>query len=100
MERFPPNKWADIVSSVFTRAEEVVREEFSFASELAEEAHAVYTRRILGQRAAHQWLRGEPSNAEIDEYERISTLLIEGIAHPLIQLESACFWWLKSPSGY
>lgn len=100
MERFPRSKWIDIVSSVFARAEEVVREEFSFTSELAEEAQDVYTRRILGQRAAHQWLRGEPSNAEIDEYERISALLIEGIAHPLIQLESACFWWLKASSGF
>jgi len=100
MERFPKNQWSDIVSSLLAQTEEIVREEFSFASELAEEAQSMYMRRILGQRAAHQWLRGEPSNAEIDEYEQISDLLIEGIAHPLIQLESACFWWLKASDGY
>ena len=98
MERFPKDRWVEIVSSVLSRAEEHVRAEYEFTSELAEEARSVFERRILGQRAAHHWLHGEPSNAEIDEYERISELLVAGIARPLVQLESICFWWLRASS--
>lgn len=95
MERFPQDRWQETVRFSLSKAEELVREEYEFTSELAEEAQSVFDRRISGQRAANQWLRGERSNPEIDEFERISRLLIAGIEQPLFQLESVCFWWLR-----
>jgi hypothetical protein len=96
MERFPRDSWKEIIPSVLSTAEAHVRSEYEFTSELADEAHSEFERRITGQRAAHRWLSGERSSAEIDEYERISGLLVEGILKPQIKLESVCFWWLKA----
>jgi ATP-dependent helicase HepA len=95
MERFSAERWQEIVHAMLAAAEAYVREEYAFTSELADEARAVFERNITGQRAAYRWLRGEPSNAEIDEYERILDLLAVGIDKPQIRLESVCFWWLK-----
>lgn len=99
MERFPGDAWREIVRVALSAAEQQVRSEYEFTAELADEARAVFERSIAGQRAAHRWLRGELSNREIDEYERISELLIAGIAQPQIRLESVCFWWLQAADG-
>ncbi len=72
----------------------------------AEDAKVEFANRAAGWRASHLWLHHMAHGAQalddhsIEEYERISETLVEGIRHPLRQLESACFWILEgSPLG-
>jgi hypothetical protein len=88
-----------LVTRTLQIAEKELAHEFAFMQEHAEEAQTIYAQHAAGQRAAKRWLTGieDVSHVpEILEYEAISQALVAGIAKPLWQLESACFWILKA----
>jgi hypothetical protein len=96
LERLPPARWHEIVLSCLASAEAHTRSEYDFALDLADEAKENFERAIIGQRAAHLWLYGQVSSPEIDEFERITGLLVEGLSRPRIKLESVGYWWLRA----
>ena len=77
-------------------AESELQRELAFTVELAYEANSAFQQSVAGQRVAHRWLYGDdvPLPREIDEYETISQALVQGLARPRCELESACFWIL------
>lgn len=99
-EAFPPDVWKDMLARVMTVVNEKVLEDFDFTPEVAEEAAEDFERKLLGLRASRYWFNQiysettTTNNVNLEAYEQIANGLIEGIRHPLIQLESACFWWL------
>ncbi|OLE52361.1 MAG: hypothetical protein AUG51_18390 [Acidobacteria bacterium 13_1_20CM_3_53_8] len=105
-ERYHIDEWNALLESVFTTAGKTLDEELEFMADEAEDAKAEFAQRASGWRAAHLWLHHiaqdtqEMDDHAIEEYERASAALVEGIRHPLRQLESACFWILEgSPVG-
>lgn len=98
-EMYPLEEWVPLVTRTLEIAEKALADEFAFMQEHAEEAAMLYAQNAAGQRAAKRWLTGQEdvSHApEILEYEAISQALVAGIARPLWQLESVCFWILKA----
>jgi hypothetical protein len=94
----PIGEWSTILKCVYEAAEKKLHDEFEFMQELAEEAQSEFQYQSSGQRAARQFLYGGHSDlslSEIEEYDRVSKALVEGIAHPIWELESVCFWLLK-----
>jgi superfamily II DNA or RNA helicase len=98
-EKYSLGEWSTILKCVHDAAKEKLQDEFEFMQELAEEARLEFHYQSAGQRAARQFLYGENADqfslSEIAEYERVSEALIEGIAHPIWELESICFWLLQ-----
>ena len=99
---YPSDEWRARLDDVLPIAEKTIEQEFSFMDECAEEAEEEYRIAASGLRAAQYWLSSQEeldSAAEIDsveEYERISSALVEGIRYPFWRLESACFWILHN----
>lgn len=100
-ELYPIDDWKVLLENIFATAEKTLDEELEFMVDEAEDAKAEFAQRATGWKAAHLWLHhiADSGQAEdnhfIEEYEHASTALIEGIRHPLRQLESACFWILE-----
>lgn len=95
---FPLETWPDEATRLERQARGHLRDEFSFLADEAESAREIFGLRERGQRAAARWFRSEAENAvEFEAYRDISSALVEGIRNPLIRLESACFWLLRSP---
>ena len=96
-EKYPVNDWLSIIKNVYAVAEKKLLEEFEFMQELADEARTEFYYQAAGQRAAKQFLfGGNPDQIlSIEEFEKVSDSLIEGIAHPIWELESVCFWILR-----
>lgn len=100
-EDYPTDVWHVMLAELFLVAEQNLEDEFSFMVDVAKEASETFKKNASGLRAAQYWLysnRGlDPTIdlAHIDEYEKISTALVEGIQRPLWQLESVCFWVLQ-----
>jgi ATP-dependent helicase HepA len=100
-ELYPAEEWDRLLENVFVTAEKTLDEELEFMADEAEDAKVEFAHRAAGWRASHLWLQHVAHGAQalddrdIEEYERISDTLIEGIRHPLRQLESACFWILE-----
>jgi hypothetical protein len=69
--------------------------------ELAEEAQSVFEKQTAGLKAIYHWrnhyVDGLPmlTYEQIEEHKRISQALIEGIRHPVRNLESVCYWVLQ-----
>jgi superfamily II DNA/RNA helicase len=105
-EAFPTDIWEDALERVITAANTKIEGDFEFATEVAQEAAEEFERKRLGLRAAQYWFQQSYGEAnvtdaiDLDAYQQISGALIEGIRHPLIQLESACFWWLCPTDDY
>jgi ATP-dependent helicase HepA len=92
------SKWQAVLDAMFESAEKHMCQELSFMTELAEEARDAFARSASGQRAARRWLTASEDVSRADdirEYESVSDCLVEGIAQPIWQLESACFWILR-----
>lgn len=100
-EIYPLEEWNAILENVLATAEKALDEELEFMADEAEDAKAEFAQHAAGWRASHLWLHQvvhgaqAPDNLSLEEYERISEALVEGIRHPLRQLESACFWILE-----
>jgi ATP-dependent helicase HepA len=99
-DAFPTDVWEDVLENIVVAANKKLEEEFEFTEDVAQEAAEEFERKHLGLRAAQHWFQqsyGQTKSAsglDINTYEEIAEALIEGIRHPLIQLESACFWML------
>ncbi|MFL5627809.1 MAG: helicase-related protein, partial [Ktedonobacteraceae bacterium] len=96
------DSWTMQLEQVLAQAQMQLNEELDdYMDELAEEATATFERQVLGLQAASLWQRhytGEPSltsEQEIAAYQCVSNALVEGIRHPLRQLESVCYWVLQ-----
>jgi superfamily II DNA or RNA helicase len=98
-DRYPLDVWHSLLEYLLPIAESHIHDEYAFTEELAEEAKQEFAHHVAGWRAARRWLArqtGKPLDTEeIAEYERISTRLVEGLHHPIIKLESVCFWELQ-----
>lgn len=100
-EIYPLEEWNAILENVLATAEKALDEELEFMADEAEDAKAEFAQHAAGWRASQLWLHHVANNTQaldnhpIEEYERISEALVEGIRHPLRQLESACFWILE-----
>lgn len=95
---YPTLVWHELINQALEVADKYMHQEFDeMMQELADEANAEFEQNISGQRAAQRWLYGvDYDNRELEIYERIAKALVEGIAVPRFQLESACFWVLKA----
>ena len=97
---FPPERWPGDVTRLEQVARDHLAEEFSFLEDEADAAAETFAERARGWRAASRWFRAEAgAEAEIAEYEQISTALVQGIRRPSIRLESVCCWLLRPPTG-
>jgi ATP-dependent helicase HepA len=100
-EMYPIEEWNTILGNVFATAEKTLDEELEFMADEAEDAKAEFAQHATGWRASHLWFHQigssppEQDERALEEYERVSEALVEGIRHPLRQLESACFWVLE-----
>jgi len=96
------DSWTMQIEQLLAQAQMQLNEELDdYMDELAEEATATFERQVLGLQAASLWQRHythEPSlpyEQEIAAYQCVSKALVEGIRHPLRQLESVCYWVLQ-----
>lgn len=101
-ELYPLGEWHILLENIFAIAGKTLDEELEFMVDEAEDAKEEFENHTAGLRAAHLWLHNVANNdtqkldnTAIEEYERASAALVEGIRHPLRQLESACFWILE-----
>jgi hypothetical protein len=100
-EMYPIEEWNTILDDVFATAEKTLDEELEFMADEAKDAKTEFAHRAAGWRASHLWLHHvangtqELDDHSIEEYERVSEALVEGIRSPLRHLESACFWILE-----
>jgi len=101
-ESYPADTWNILLKQTFVIAHQVLSEELDeYMDEVAEEAREVFDRQILGLKAAYRWQRHYANDLsgldekEIKEYEHVSEALIAGIRHPMLQLESVCYWILQ-----
>ncbi len=101
-EKYPPERWTALLKELTEVAEAVIAEEFSFMSEVAAEAKDDFDQVVRGMRAAMEWQRQQKNVAMItnelasnENYEQISTALVDGIGRPWWRLESACFWIIE-----
>ncbi len=100
-EMYSIEEWNAILENVFATAEKKLDEELEFMADEAEDAKAEFAQHAAGWRASDLWFHHigngtrEPAEQALEEYEHVSEALIEGIRHPLRQLESACFWVLE-----
>src|SRR5690606_10802536 len=102
VEKYPPERWATLLRELTAVAEATVAEEFSFMSELAVEAKDYFGQVARGRRAAMEWQHQQKNAAMLtneltssENYEQISTALVEGISRPWWRLESVCFWIIE-----
>jgi superfamily II DNA or RNA helicase len=95
-ERYPREEWLAVVDRVMKAAGRHLDEEFAFTTELADEAREVFARHAAGYRAGRRWLTGTDVDPQIDAFDSVSDLIVQGIARPELRLESACYWWLKA----
>jgi len=104
-ELYPAEEWNGLLENIFATAQKTLDEELEFMIDEAEDAKVEFAQRAAGWRASHLWLHHiangtqELDDHPIEEYERASEALVEGIRHPLRQLESACFWILEGNPG-
>ncbi|GCE23212.1 helicase-related protein [Dictyobacter kobayashii] len=100
-QQHPPEEWSTQLNTILSIAENDLAEELAFMQDEADIAQSDFTQRAAGLRAADLWLQRasgreeQRSNPAIEEYKRTSEALVEGIRHPLHQLESVCFWRLE-----
>lgn len=96
---YPPDMWEEIVERLSQVASTAIAEAFDFTIDAAADARDTFNRQASHWRAAQRWMARELEQdldfTRIEEFERIADALAEGIAHPLIQIESACFWIIK-----
>lgn len=101
--RYRSVEWESILETVIVAAEKKIGQEFDFMPELAEDARETFEFQVSGQRAAKDFLYGKSNKfnnyCDIDDFENSSEALVEGIAHPIFELESACFWIINGDSG-
>lgn len=97
---YSPQAWHQILERVWAAAEAALQEEFSFTIDLAEEAREEFERRVAGWRAGQRWLHCNSQDREaldgLQDFEDASVALVQGLAHPTWQLESASFWHVRS----
>lgn len=101
-EKFPTEVWHDILREVFASADRVLQDDFSFLSELADEAQESFEQTERGLRAAADWYienqlipDSDAYLASIDVYRAISEALVAGLKTPRFTLESVCFWVIQ-----
>jgi len=93
---FPPDIWHAMIDACSQAAYQRVTEEFDFMQDEAKYARQTFTRYIAGERAALLWMNDglldAESQAKLDKTAQVAETLALGIEHPLIRLESVCFW--------
>jgi len=101
---YPFEEWNILLENVYETAQRTLDEELAFLEDVAMEARGEFAQRAAGLHAADLWLNRithvnrERRKSDIKEYEKIADALVEGILHPLRQLESACFWIIEGGS--
>lgn len=99
--KYPPKVWRQLVARALDVADSALKQELRSMQELANQANADFARDASGQRAANRWRNGihfQEGNREIQEFEKSSNALVQGISQPWCQLESVRFWIVK-PRG-
>jgi ATP-dependent helicase HepA len=104
-EDHPSDSWQALLASLFSTVDDILEDEFDDTmADMAEEARREFEQHVAGLRAARTWQQRYSSASdtkrllsrkEIEEYERVSVALIEGIRRPMRQLESVCYWILE-----
>jgi hypothetical protein len=101
-QNYQIEEWEALLTQTLTLAQDILSEELDeYMDEVAEEAREVFEKQAMGLRAMAHWqeqyAQEQPVfvQKESEEYEQVSAALLEGIRHPLRQLESACFWILQ-----
>jgi ATP-dependent helicase HepA len=91
---YPIDEWEPLILEVSTRAWKDVKQVF----QLDEEAE-ILRNRLVQQRnatqAVRQWLIAQRAPLDDDNnemMEKVTLALVNGLLHPLIRLESICFW--------
>jgi ATP-dependent helicase HepA len=95
---FPADQWEQTVRRILHAADGCLDAELTCMVDMAEEAAEEFARHAAGWRAARRWIAGSLDDddlSSVEEYERVSRALIEGIERPLRRLESVCFWYLQ-----
>lgn len=91
---YPLDEWESVIVDVSKRAWEDVSQVF----QLDEEAQILHDRlehQRNATRAVRQWLAAQDAPLDDDNDEmmqKVSKALVDGIRHPLIRLESICYW--------
>jgi ATP-dependent helicase HepA len=105
-EALPADIWVAVLERAIAVANAKIEEEFAFAEDVAQEAAEEFEHKLLGLRATQYWLnrsysqRNAAATMNLEVQKQISDTLTKGIRAPLIQLESACFWWLHPLSDH
>jgi SNF2 family DNA or RNA helicase len=104
-ERYPTDEWRTIVQRVLATAKQELAEELDdYMEDIAMEAQDIFDRKAAGLKAAYLWQRQHTdrpivsAEKELEEYDAISTALVEGLRHPITRLESICYWELYGVS--
>jgi SNF2 family DNA or RNA helicase len=97
---YPPDVWHAMVDDTSRLAWQMVRQAFQLDEE-AEELAQKLRHEARTRQAVRQWLnaQGVPPEPEDTQFNhQIAAALVESIRHPLIRLESACFWKVVPPT--
>lgn len=99
---FPEEKWHPYLKRLFSRAERVLRDEFVFTNDLADEAQKTFDQAHRGLSASADWYIAQnlipdakAHRKSIELYSQISQALVAGLRQPLFTLESICCWILR-----
>jgi ATP-dependent helicase HepA len=101
-KEYPVDEWHTIIQHTFNLADTILSEELDeYMEELAGEAQDLFFKQIAGLKAVYHW-RSQYAGGQsmltweqIEDHERISQALVEGIRRPVRNLESVCYWVLQ-----
>lgn len=97
-ERYPEDVWSDMVRSCEAAARQFIQDDvIEYAAERADDAAREFARRVAGWDAGLRWQSRHGGGAAVErpaleEYRQATETLVRGIRHPIIRLESICFW--------
>lgn len=98
----PVDEWHTVVKHTFDLAATILSEELDeYMEELAGEARIMFEKQTAGLKAVYHWQKHYVNGQsmltwkQIEDYERISQTLVEGVHHPIRNLESVCYWVLQ-----
>ncbi|WP_201377768.1 SNF2-related protein [Ktedonobacter sp. SOSP1-52] len=98
----PVDEWHTVTDRTLNLADTILSEELDeYMEELAGEARDRFEKQAAGLKAIYHWrnhyINGQSMLTweQIEDHERISQALVEGIRRPIRNLESACYWVLQ-----
>jgi ATP-dependent helicase HepA len=99
---YPVDEWHTIVKHTVNQTEAILSEELDeYMEELAGEAQDMFEKQIAGLKAIYHWrshyVGGQSilTWEQIEDHGCIARALVEGIRHPVRNLESVCYWVLQ-----